>query len=62
MSLFSLEEICEDCRYSNWHDCKICGRKSFCYCSENNEQYVDCFIGECEYKKPIDRKIDDEKI
>lgn len=45
MSLFSLMEICEPCKYAVIHDC--CG--SFCYCTENHTGSVDYCKGICEY-------------
>jgi hypothetical protein len=47
MSLYMSEEICEGCEYAVFHDC--C--KSFCHCTEHNEDYRQHMNGTCQFKK-----------
>ena len=53
MSLFTMEEICMDCKLAHWHICEECynGQKKFCHCEDNHETSTDYIRGECEYKE-----------
>lgn len=53
MSLYSLEEICRDCKHSTWHTCKDYYNKEthFCHCKINSEEYVDHLSGSCNVKE-----------
>ncbi len=46
MSLFSFEEICQDCIHAVFHTC--CN--SFCYCKMNSEDDADHLQGKCEHR------------
>lgn len=52
MSLYSFEEVCNECIYSHWHFCDECyGSGKFCHCEENHENSISFTRGECEYKE-----------
>ena len=47
MSLYTMEEICDDCKLANGHCC--CN--NFCHCNKNHEDDVDHNKGTCPHKK-----------
>ena len=47
MSLFTKEEICENCMFASFHEC--CG--SFCRCLKGKEDMASGIRGECSYKE-----------
>lgn len=56
MSLFSFEEVCNDCVCAKWHQCDECynDRRSFCCCMAMSETKVDHNTGKCpDYKEII---------
>lgn len=57
MSLYSQEEICEDCIYSSWHKCDKCKKITFCQCLIKEECGVDRYIGKCKRKTVRNKSI-----
>jgi hypothetical protein len=52
MSLFSFEEICENCKNAIWHNCPECyGDKiKFCHCKINVEELISHYVRKgCDY-------------
>jgi len=55
MSLYSMEEICEECIWAMWHICEDCYKSSpsFCHCEIGEESDVSETTGSCDMKKNI---------
>lgn len=52
MALYSIDEICRECKYSQWHRCEKCyGKPSFCHCVINQEIWILWDMGTCESKE-----------
>jgi hypothetical protein len=49
MSLYSEEEVCQECKKAVFHKC--C--KKFCRCKDGNEAYRNFYNGTCEYKTEL---------
>lgn len=49
MSLYTEEEICENCIHAIFHTC--CGK--FCKCEKDYEDMIDHIKGLCEYKEDL---------
>ena len=47
MSLYSHDEVCETCKFAEFHSC--CGQ--FCYCKEGHEEDMSALLGTCEFKE-----------
>ena len=52
MSNFTYEEICNNCRFANWHECDMCTNGDhFCHCGIKKEDETDkIHTGRCPSK------------
>lgn len=56
MSLFTYEEICEGCKFANWHICPYCyyTEPKFCHCEIHAESNLSHISKTCKYKKEVE--------
>lgn len=52
MALYSISEVCRECKYARWHHCEKCFDKpSFCHCAIHAEELVDYTEGTCKSRE-----------